>query len=92
METPPPSTISGKNSGPGSLVLSASGDGAGLQFLNEAKVDQYLARKPPFQAVHLSPPDLPRQWAGYSCADAVALNGRAWGQMDDEQRRALRKG
>lgn len=74
----------------GMLVLSASGDGSGLQFLNKAKVDRYLEDKPPFQAVHLSPADLPRQWAGYAAVDVVTVNGRAWGQMDDEQRRALR--
>jgi hypothetical protein len=67
----------------GSVVISATGDGSGLQFLHDP--DQKGLR-----VTHHSPADLPRQWAGYSPADVVALNGRAWTAMDDEQRRALR--
>jgi hypothetical protein len=65
------------------LVISATGDGSGLQFLHSSSPDG-------LRVSHLSPADLPRQWAGYEPADVVALNGRAWTAMDDEQRRALR--
>ncbi|MFN3652845.1 MAG: hypothetical protein ACK47B_24975 [Armatimonadota bacterium] len=63
------------------IVLSCTGDGSGLQFLAD---DQR------FRVSHVSPQDMPRQWAGYEPADVVALNGRAWTSLNDEQRRAFR--
>jgi hypothetical protein len=72
------------------LVLSSTGDGAGLQFLNDGKPSYGLQGEKGCQVSHLSPQDLPRQWPAYQPADVVALNGRAWSQMDDEQKRAFR--
>jgi hypothetical protein len=63
------------------VVLSATGDGSGLQFLDDQRA---------FRVEHLAPVDLPREWAGFFPADVVAVNGRAWSAMDDAQRRALR--
>jgi len=63
------------------VVLSASGDGSGLQFLDDQRT---------FRVAHLNPQDLPREWAGFFPADVVALNGRAWAALDDAQRRAFR--
>lgn len=72
------------------LVLSATGDGSGLQFMGEGKRYDYPDQDRTYRAAHISPQDLPRQWPGYEPADVVALNGRAWTQMDDEQKRAFR--
>ena len=72
------------------LVLSCTGDGSGLQFLNEQRSYQYLDPGKYFKAAHASPQDLPRQWPGYEPLDVVVLNGRAWNLMDDEQKRAFR--
>jgi len=63
------------------IVISVSGDSSSLQFLHQA--DQ-------LEVTPIAPADLPRQWAGYEPADVVALTGRAWTQMDDEQKRAFR--
>lgn len=63
------------------VLVSCTDDGSGLQFLDDRRR---------YRVAHLVPRDLPRQWAGYEPATVVALNGRAWGAMDDEQRRALR--
>jgi len=63
------------------IVLCATGDGSNLQFLHDRTrvwVDS------------ASPQDLPRQWPGFDPANVVVLNGRAWAQMDDEQKRAFR--
>lgn len=62
-------------------VLSCTGDGSGLQFLHDQQN---------YRVKHLSPNEMPRQWPAYEPADVVALNGRAWQEMDDEQRAALR--
>lgn len=63
------------------LVVSSSGEGAGLQF---------AADDEKFTVVHRSPDQLPTQWPGYEPADLVALNGVAWSAMSDDQKRALR--
>ncbi|MGV3721146.1 MAG: hypothetical protein ACO1SX_09570 [Actinomycetota bacterium] len=63
------------------IVLSVSGEDASLQFLHEANR---------LEVTPMAPADLPRQWAGYEPANVVALTGRAWSQMDDEQKRAFR--
>ncbi len=63
------------------LVLSASGEGAGLQF---------VADDEKFKVVHRPAEQLPTQWPGYEPADLVALNGTAWSAMSDDQKRALR--
>jgi hypothetical protein len=72
------------------LVLSATGDGSGLQFLSEQGKYRLPGEGRGFLVSHVSPRDLPRQWPGYEPADVVALNGRAWTEMDDTQRRAFR--
>lgn len=63
------------------IVLCATGDGSNLQFLHGQ------AR---FWMDSVSPQDLPRQRPGFDPANVVVLNGQAWAQMDDEQRRAFR--
>jgi hypothetical protein len=63
------------------FVLSCTGAGSGLQFLHDLQT---------YRVKHLSPNEMPRQWPGYEPADVVALNGRAWQEMDEEQRAALR--
>jgi hypothetical protein len=63
------------------FVLSCTGDGSGLQFLHDQEN---------YRVKHLSPTEMPRQWPGYEPADIVAVNGRAWQEMDEEQRTALR--
>jgi hypothetical protein len=75
-------TLAPADAGDHAIVLSCTGDGSGLQFLNQ--------NGQPFRVAHRSPQDLPREWAGYEPADVVALNGRAWTQMNDDQRRAFR--
>lgn len=63
------------------VVLCATGDGSNLQFLHDRSrmwIDS------------ASPRDLPRQWPGYEPATVVVLNGQAWAQLDDDQKRALR--
>lgn len=63
------------------IVLCATGDGSNLQFLHD-RASLWVDSS--------SPQDLPRQWPGYEPASVVVLNGQAWAQMDDEQKRALR--
>jgi hypothetical protein len=72
------------------LILSATGDGDGLQFLS--RENNFVPVDGPRRTIveHLSPSDLPRDWSGYRPAQLVVLNGRAWTSMDDQQRRALR--
>ncbi|MCC2672597.1 MAG: uncharacterized protein K0Q72_5069 [Armatimonadetes bacterium] len=63
------------------IVLVCTADGANLKFLNAG--GRVLVNA-------AAPIDLPRQWPGYEPADVVVLNGRAWAEMDDEQKRAFR--
>jgi hypothetical protein len=72
------------------VVISATGDGTGLQLLNPEEVTVTLPNQREYEAVHLSIPELPNEWAGYLAADTVVVTGRAWMQMSAEQRRALR--
>jgi len=89
----------------GMMALSCTGDGAGLQFLGDSAVGKtreeqdaedgagrFLrsGRGDALKVTHLSPQDMPRQWVGYRPLHVVAVNGRAWSGMDDEQKRALR--
>ena len=53
--------------GDAKVVISATDDGSGLQFLDDQRH---------YRVAHLAPRDLPRQWAGYQPASVVALNGR----------------
>jgi hypothetical protein len=72
------------------LVTTCTGDGSGLQFLNEAKRYREPGEGRPYHSWHRSTQDMPRVWAGFEPADVVVVTGRAWGSMDDDQRRALR--
>ncbi|MBM3458424.1 MAG: hypothetical protein FJX77_07830, partial [Armatimonadetes bacterium] len=72
------------------LILSCSGDDGGLQFLSTEQAIGYQESAPTYQAVHVSPEEMPREWPGFRPADVVVVNGRGWSAMDDEQRRALR--
>jgi hypothetical protein len=63
------------------IVLCATGDGSNLQFLHD-RTRRWVDS--------VSPQDLPRQRPGFDPANVVVLNGQAWAQMDDEQKRAFR--
>ncbi len=65
----------------GPVYLSCTGDGSGLQF---------LAQEKKVFVSHRTPVDMPREWGGFRPCTAVAVNGRAWSEMDDAQRRAMR--
>jgi hypothetical protein len=64
-----------------SVVICATGDGTNLQFLHD-RSRNWVASS--------TPQELPRQWPGYEPANVAVLNGQAWAQMDDEQKRAFR--
>lgn len=72
------------------LLLSCSADDSGLQFLHQEDGSGDPSVAPAYAVAHLSPLDMPREWAGYRPASVAVLNGRAWQELDDEQRRALR--
>jgi hypothetical protein len=73
------------------LVLSCTGDNSGLEFLTDTRRFVFPGEEErKYFVSHQSPQDLPRQWAGYNPADVVAINGRAWTQLDDQQKRAFR--
>ncbi len=63
------------------VLISCTGDGAGLQFLSDQRA---------FRVSHRAPKDMPREWAAFRPASVVAVNGRAWTEMDEQQRRSLR--
>ncbi len=72
------------------LLLSCSADDSGLQFFHQEDGSGDPSAPPAYAVAHLLPLDMPREWAGYRPASVAVINGRAWQEMDDEQRRAMR--
>lgn len=74
----------------GTLVISSTGEGSGLLYLNDETRYRTLPQGKRIRVAQFAPQDLPHQWPGYEPADAVVLDGLAWTRMDAEQRRAFR--
>ncbi len=75
------------------LVVSITGDGTGLQFLEGAPwgglPDASGAAR--LRTVQLQPDDLPAHPAALYAADAVVVTGRAWSTLEPGLRSALRQ-
>lgn len=75
------------------LVVSVTGDGSGLQFLEgqEWRPAADAPRTLKLHALAVPPADLPAHWAGLAAVDALALNGGGWAALEPAQRRAVRQ-
>lgn len=75
------------------LLLSVTGDASGLQFLEGARwpLAAGSAEATVVHTAQVSTAEFPRHWAALAAADLVAINGRAWTELDGDQRRALRE-
>ncbi len=72
------------------LVVTCSGDGAGLRFLNEGREQSFAEERAQTIASHVAPLDMPSVWPAFRPARVVVISGNAWADLSPEQRRATR--
>ncbi|MBI3910366.1 MAG: hypothetical protein HY320_05465 [Armatimonadetes bacterium] len=76
------------------LIASLTDEGGGLVFLNQgAQFDYGMPSRLLYRlrAVHFTPEMAPRTWAEWAPVELLVVTGRAWEQLDAEQRQAIRR-